>query len=38
MSEKSQTNILEAFIKKYDQFILLIIGLPCTNKSIIAKE
>jgi hypothetical protein len=38
MSEKSQINILEAFIKKYDQFILLIIGLPCTNKSIIAKE
>lgn len=38
MSEKSQINILEAFIKKYDKFILLIIGLPCTNKSIIAKE
>lgn len=34
----SQINILEAFIKKYNQFILLIIGLPCTNKSIIAKE
>jgi hypothetical protein len=38
MSEKSQINILEAFIKKYDKFILLIIGLPCTNKSIIGKE
>jgi shikimate kinase len=34
----SQINILEAFIKKYNQFILLIIGLPCTNKSVIAKE
>ncbi len=38
MAEKSQTNILDAFIKKNKQFILLIIGLPCTNKSIIAKE
>jgi len=38
MSEKSQINILEAFIRKYNQFILLIIGLPCTNKTIIAKE
>jgi len=34
----NQINILEAFINKYDQFILLIIGLPCTNKTIIAKE
>ena len=38
MSEKSQINILEAFIRKYNQFILMIIGLPCTNKTIIAKE
>ena len=38
MSEKSQINILEAYMNKYNQFILLIIGLPCTNKSIIAKE
>ena len=38
MSEKSQINILQAFINKNNQFILLIIGLPCTNKSIIAKE
>lgn len=31
-------NILEAFIKKYDQFIMLILGLPCSDKSEIAKE
>lgn len=31
-------NILQAFIKKYDQIIILILGLPCTNKSEIAKE
>ncbi len=31
-------NILEAFIKKYKQIIILILGLPCTNKSEIAKE
>lgn len=31
-------NILEAYIKKYDQIIILILGLPCTNKSEIAKE
>lgn len=31
-------NILEAFIKKYKQLIILIIGLPCSNKSEIAKE
>ena len=31
-------NILEAFIKKYGQLIILILGLPCTNKSDIAKE
>lgn len=31
-------NILEAFIKKYNQLIILIIGLPCSNKSEIAKE
>lgn len=31
-------NILEAFIKKYSQLIILILGLPCTNKSEIAKE
>lgn len=31
-------NILEAYIKKYGQIILLILGLPCTNKSEIAKE
>lgn len=31
-------NILEAYLKKYSQFIILILGLPCTNKSAIAKE
>ena len=31
-------NILEAYIKKYKQFIILILGLPCSNKSEIAKE
>lgn len=31
-------NILEAYIKKYGQIIILIIGLPCSNKSEIAKE
>lgn len=31
-------NILEAFIKKYSQLIILILGLPCSNKSEIAKE
>jgi hypothetical protein len=31
-------NILEAFIEKYKQLIILIMGLPCSNKSEIAKE
>ena len=31
-------NILEAYLKKYKQIIILILGLPCTNKSEIAKE
>lgn len=31
-------NILEAFINKYSQMIILILGLPCSNKSEIAKE
>lgn len=31
-------NILEAYIKKYNQLIVLILGLPCSNKSEIAKE
>jgi hypothetical protein len=31
-------NILQAFLKKYKQFIILIIGMPCTSKSDIAKE
>ena len=31
-------NIFDAFIKKHGQFILVIMGKPCTNKSYIAKE
>lgn len=31
-------NILEFYIKKYKQFIFLIIGLPSTGKSLVAKE
>lgn len=31
-------NILEAYIKSHGQIIILIIGLPCTNKSKLAKE
>jgi uridine kinase len=31
-------NILEAYIKKYKQIIIMILGLPCSNKSEIAKE
>lgn len=31
-------NILEAFVMKYGQLIILILGLPCSNKSEIAKE
>jgi hypothetical protein len=31
-------NILEAYIKKYKQIIILILGLPCSSKSEIAKE
>lgn len=31
-------NIVEAYIKKYFQLVILILGLPCTNKSEIAKE
>ena len=31
-------NILQAYIKKYKQIIILILGLPCSNKSEIAKE
>jgi hypothetical protein len=31
-------NILQTYIKRYNQIIILILGLPCTNKSEIAKE
>ncbi len=37
-SESKQMNILEAYIKKNKQFIVLILGMPCTNKSKVAKE
>jgi len=37
-NSKTKMNILEAYIKKYNQFIILILGLPCSNKSKIAKE
>ncbi len=37
-SESSQMNILQAYIKKNKQFILLVLGMPCTSKSKIAKE
>ena len=31
-------NILQAYIKKHKQIVILILGLPCSNKSEIAKE
>lgn len=31
-------NIFEAYLKMYKQCIILILGMPCTNKSDIAKE
>ena len=31
-------NILEAYINKFGQIIILILGYPCTDKSEIAKE
>jgi shikimate kinase len=31
-------NILDAYIKKHGQFVILILGMPCSNKSAIAKE
>jgi hypothetical protein len=31
-------NILEAYLKKFGRLIILILGMPCTNKSEIAKE
>lgn len=34
----NDTNILQEYIKKNKQFILLIVGKPCTNKSQLAKE
>jgi adenylylsulfate kinase-like enzyme len=37
-NSKTKMNILEAYIRKYNQFIILILGLPCSNKSEIAKE
>ena len=37
-SGKKSTNILESYILKNKQFIVMILGMPCTNKSQIAKE
>lgn len=37
-SESTQINILQAYIKKNKQFILLVLGMPCTSKSKVAKE
>lgn len=37
-SNSSETNILEAYITKHNQCIILILGLPCTSKSKLAKE
>jgi len=37
-SGKKSTNILESYIFKNKQFIVMILGMPCTNKSQIAKE
>ena len=31
-------NIFEAYLNKYGQMIILILGLPCSNKSELAKE
>jgi len=31
-------NIFDAYLKKYGQLIIVILGLPCTNKSELAKE
>ena len=31
-------NIIEAYIKKFNQLVILILGKPCTNKSEIAKQ
>ena len=36
--DSSEINILDAYIQKYKQFIILILGKPCSNKSKIAKE
>ncbi len=37
-SDSTQMNILQAYIKKNKQFVLLVLGMPCTSKSAIAKE
>ncbi len=33
-----EINILDAYIRKHHQFIVMILGLPCSNKSEVAKE
>ncbi len=37
-SDNKSMNILQSYIQKYGQFIVMILGMPCTNKSEIAKE
>ncbi len=37
-SDSTQMNILQAYIKKNKQFVLLVLGMPCTSKSAVAKE
>ena len=36
--DSKEINILDAYIKKFHQFVILIIGKPCTKKNLIAKE
>ncbi len=38
LSDESEYTILDEFIKRNKQFIVLVLGLPCSNKSEIAKE
>ncbi len=35
---RNNPNILQSYINKFGQFIVMILGMPCTNKSEIAKE
>ena len=37
-TKKKEPTILDVYLKKYKQIIILILGLPCSNKSEISKE